>query len=252
MKRTLLRVVQDTSRYISGFNVDSIFDTDESIDIAYIAERQYYLMVQRYNNIQFTGAIGTLEAYGNPGLPTHMRIPQNVQRIQDSRIQYNAVTDSDTVLVRWKDVEYVDPQTFLTMNGRITDGIPNSQVVTDPSGVKLVVRNDKAPDYCTSFDGEIIVFDSYDNEVDTTLQQSKTRCEFTKEEVFLIQDSFIIPVPNELSELYLDMVIAESSVQLRQEPAQEVQRRARTSLIRMQQKNKIGSQGRSLVYGRKR
>lgn len=252
MKRTLLRVVQDVSRYLSGFNVDSIFDTDEAIDIAYIAERQYYLMVQRYNNIQFTGAIGTLEAYGDPSLPTHMRIPQNVQRIQDSRIQYNAFTDTDTVTVRWKDVQYVDPQTFLTMNGRITDGIPNSQVITDPSGVKLVVRSDKAPDYCTSFDGEVIIFDSYDSSVDTTLQQSKTRVEFTSEEVFLIQDSFVVPIPSELSELYLDMVISEASVQLRQEPAQEVQRRARASLIRMQQKNKIGSQGRNLAYGRKR
>jgi len=71
--------------------------------------------------------------------------------------------------------------------------------------------------------------------------------------VFLIQDEFIIPIPSELSEMYLDTVIAEASVQLRQEPAQEVQRRARSAQIRMQQKfGRIGSKGTKLNYGRNR
>jgi len=42
--------------------------------------------------------------------------------------------------------------------------------------------------------------------VDTTLQQTKTRVFFTEEQVFLIQDEFIIPIPSELSEMYLDQL----------------------------------------------
>jgi len=251
MKLTLLRVVQDVSRYMQGFDIDSVFDTDESTDIAYICERMYYHLAQRYNNIGWTGGVGTLEAVIDPNRPNYLRIPENVQKIQSARIQYNAAKQKQNGTIRYKDVKYLEPQQFLDRQLGMSDAIPNTMVVNDPSGIEYVIKTDKAPDYCTSFDQELIVFDSYDNEEDTTLQQTKSRIEFTSEEVFLIQDDFIVPIPSDLSTLYTDLCIVEASTQLRQEPAQEVQRRARAALIRMQQKsNTIGSQGKKITYGR--
>lgn len=251
MKLTLLRVVQDVSRYMQGFDIDSIYDTDESTDIAYICERMYYHLAQRYNNIGWTGGIGTLEGLGDTTRPNYMRIPENVQRIQSARIQYNRATSEGNTMVLYKDVKYLEPQQFLDHQLGLSDAIPNTMIVNDPSGVEFVIKTDKAPDYCTSFDQDLLVFDSYDSETDTTLQQTKSRIEFTSEEVFLLQDDFIIPIPSSLSTLYTDLCIAEASTQLRQEPAQEVQRRARAALIRMQQKsNRVGSQGTKITYGR--
>lgn len=252
MKRTLLRVVQDTSRYLAGFNVDSIFDTDESIDIAYIAEKMYYQLAQRFNNLEFTGAVGTLEAYGDPAFPTYMRLPENVQRIQDSYIQYNTARTEDAASVRYSEVEYIEPIEFMQRTQSRSDNQPNTAIVSDPSGAEFIIRTDKMPDYCTSFDGDVVIFDSYDSSTDTTLQQTKTRVYFTEEQVFLLQDTFEIPIPSDLSELYLDMVISESSEQLRQEPVPNVQRRARSALIRLQQKHRLGAQGKQLRYGRSR
>ena len=54
MKRTLLQVTQEYLDATSGFYVDSIFDTDESQQVAKIAERVYYQMVQEYDNVLFT------------------------------------------------------------------------------------------------------------------------------------------------------------------------------------------------------
>jgi hypothetical protein len=250
MKLTLLRVVQDASRYLQGFDVDSIFDTQESEDIAYIAEREYYHLVQRFNNIGWTGGVGTLESVSDTDRPNYLRIPDNVQRIQHSRIQYNAATADETATVRYTEVRYLEPQEFLSLMAGRTDALPNTQVVNDPSGVEFVIRTDKAPEYCTSFDQEFLVFDSYNSDADTTLQQTKSRVEFTSEEVFLLQDDFIIPIPADLSTLYQDMVTSAASMQLRQEPAQELMRRSRAALIRMQQKNTVGSQGRKMTYGR--
>lgn len=252
MRLTLLRVVQDVSRYMQGFDIDSVYDTDESTDIAYICERMYYHLVQRFNNIGWTGGIGTLESVGNIDLPNYLRIPDNVQKIQDARIQYNRARSEDNAMVLYHDIKYLPPQQFLDRQLGLSDAIPETQIVSDPSGVQFLVRTNKAPNYCTSFDQEFLVFDSYDKEEDTTLQQSKSRIEFTSEEAFLIQDNFIIPIPSDLSTLYTDLCIAEASTQLRQEPAQEVQRRARAALIRMQQKShRIGSQGRvPIKYGR--
>lgn len=252
MKLTLLRVVQDTSRYLQGFDVEDVFETDESEDIAYIAERMYYHLVQRFSNIDWTGGVGQLESLVDPDKPTHMKIPESVQRIQHSRIQYNATLDNDSAKVKYKDVQYVSPQEFLTLMAGRNDATPETQVVEDFSGVKFVVMTNKAPSYCTSFDEEYIVFDSYDAKVDTTLQQSKSLVHFTAEEVFLIQNDFEIPIPSHLSTLYQDLVISEASTQLRQEPAQEVQRRARAALIRMQQKNRVGDTGIKRTYGRRK
>lgn len=250
MKRTLLRVVQDVSRYLSGFNVDSIWDTDESRDIAYIAEKVYYNIVQRYNNIDFTGAVGTLESYGDPAFPTYMRIPGSVQRVQDSLVQYNVAKGTDSTSVNYKTIQYLDPVDFLHRMNRST-GMPNTAVINDPSGVEFVIGTKEAPSYCTSFDSEVIVFDSYDSEEDTTLQQTKTRVYFTEEEVFLLQDAFVIPMPSSLSEMYLDLVISECSMVLRQEASPETMRRGRAAQIRMQQKQRIGTQQRKYSYGRK-
>lgn len=250
MKRTLLRVVQDVSRYLSGFNVDSIFDTDESLDIAYIAEKMYYNIVQRYNNIDFTGAVGTLEAYGDPSFPTYMRIPESVQRIQDSLVQYNVAKSTDSTSVNYKTIQYLDPVEFLHRSNRFTS-VPDSVVINDPSGVEFVIGTKEAPSYCTSFDGTVLVFDSYDSEEDTTLQQTKTRAYFTTEAVFLLQDAFVIPMPSSLSEMYLDLVISECSMVLRQEASPETMRRGRAAQIRMQQKQRIGTQQRQYSYGRK-
>lgn len=252
MKLTLLRVVQDTSRYLQGFDVDDIFESDEAEDIAYIAERMYYHLVQRFNNIQWTGGIGQLESLGDTTRPNYMRIPESVNRIQHSLIQYNAVTADDTTTVRYKDVQYVSPQDFLSIMAGRVDSESNTTTVEDLSGTKFVIYNDRAPMYCTTFDQKLIVFDAYDNEVDTTLQQSKSLIHFTDEATFLIQNSFEIPIPSNLSTLYQDLVTSEASVQLRQEPAQEVQRRARAAMIRMQQKNRVGDTGFKRTYGRRK
>lgn len=251
MKLTLLRVVQDTSRYLQGFDVEDIFETDESTDIAYIAERMYYHLVQRFNNIKWTGGVGTLEGLGDTSRPTYMRIPENINRIQNTQIQYNVATSDEAATVRYANIQYLDPYEFLNLMAMRTDALTGAQVIEDASGFKYVALNNKAPEYCTSFDQEYLVFDSYDSEEDTTLQQSKSLIHFTDEEVFLLQNDFEIPIPSNLSSLYQDMVVAEASTQLRQEPAQEVQRRARAALIRMQQKNTVGNQGRKVSYGRK-
>ena len=251
MKLTLLRVVQDTCRAMQGFNVDSIFETDESEDIAYIAERMYYHLVQRFNNIGWTGAVGTLEGLGDTTRPTHMRIPENVQRIQDSLIQYNQAKANDGATVFYKNVEYVEPEYFLRISANRVDGNDNTLVVNDPSGVEFVVLTDQAPTYCTSFDQEYIVFDSYDSEEDTTLQQTKTRLTFTKEEVFLVQDEFEIPIPSHLSTLYQDLVTSESMRLLRQMSDDGTERRARAAMIRMQQKDIVGGQVKRKTYGRR-
>ena len=85
MRRTLLQVVQEYLDSTSGFYVDSIFDTDESQQVAKIAERVYYRMVQEYPNLLFTMKERTLGAVSDPTRPNYMLLPTNVQRVQESK-----------------------------------------------------------------------------------------------------------------------------------------------------------------------
>jgi hypothetical protein len=57
--------------------------------------------------------------------------------------------------------------------------------------IKFACRNDTQPHYYTSLDDEIIFFDSYDAEVDSTLQSSKTLCYGLRVTEFTKADSFV-------------------------------------------------------------
>ena len=80
MQRTLLQVCQTYLDATSGFYVDSIFDTDESQQVANVAERIYYKMVQEYPNLLFTMKERTLDALSDLSRPNYMLLPTNIQK----------------------------------------------------------------------------------------------------------------------------------------------------------------------------
>jgi hypothetical protein len=69
-------------------------------------------------------------------------------------------------------------------------------VVDDESSVSLLILNDTAPTYYTSFNNDVMVFDSYDSAVDSTLQTSKVQCYGYREPVFTLADTFVPDLPS--------------------------------------------------------
>ncbi len=67
------------------------------------------------------------------------------------------------------------PEDFLQLLSNRKSTHPNVKTVVDASGVELLIIDDKAPEFYTSFDDEWLVFDSYNKHVDDTLQKSKTQ-----------------------------------------------------------------------------
>lgn len=66
-----------------------------------------------------------------------------------------------------------------------------SQTTTEGFIITFHYYTDRAPQWYTSYDDDTMIFDAYDNEVDTTLQSSKTlgfgskNTEFTKIDAFV-------------------------------------------------------------------
>jgi len=245
MNRTLLQVTQSYLNRTDGFYVDSIFDTDESQQAALIAEEVYYNMTHTYPNVFYVQKDTTLDALGDLSKPNYLLIPDSVLRIQESKIWYNCAKDDEGQTVYYQEVKYLTPIEFNNYTAYRDDKADNTVAVDTPNGTKLVIENDKFPQYCTSYDGVNLVFDSYNNRYDDTLQASKSKVIATEEPVFLQEDDFVIPVPNRVSEIYLDNFLHECYSALRQEENATLKQRARKGLIKLQQDyRQLGSAGR--------
>ncbi len=253
MKLTLLSVVQSYLNRVSDFYVDSINDTEVSLQVAQIAEEVYYQLIQRFRDWEFTTKVGTLDAISDVNRPNLLLIDSSVQRVDLARFEYNNTDGDNGVTVNYRPVTYLEPEAFSSLMSQRTSNLDNTTVVTDLDGSKYVVYTNRHPSYCTSYDGVHIVFDSYDSEEDSTLQASKSRVVYTEEPVFLQEDSFVIPIPEHLSELYRDMVIIECYENLLQQnaPPSTVRRATSRMAAAQQHERKTGSMNKGKkAYGR--
>ena len=149
---TLLDVVQ---RYLNSANEDPVSnwnDTVVSEQVAIIAQEVYERVIQDVGYAQHTQHLGRLTGLGDTSTPSHMKIPDDCKRIEQSRIEYNV--ESTGNIVNYKEVEYVEPFEFLDrMNLRSNTDL-NSQVVTDipptgSAGTDFIVYNRKPPSIVT-------------------------------------------------------------------------------------------------------
>lgn len=174
MKRTLLQLTQSILSDLDSEPVNSISDTEEAGQVASVIRDTYFNIIAA-RDIPEHDRLLKLTSLSDNTLPTHFRYPDNCKEIR--------VFEYDGREVYWK-----DPVRFLSDMSESGDDIIS---VIDPlSTTTLYVRNSKAPRYYTSFDDQYIVCDSYDADVENTLQESKTRCWGTVYPTFTMSDGF--------------------------------------------------------------
>ena len=248
---TLLQAVQTCLQYSGSFEVDSIFDTDESERTAIFAREVYYRIAGKLRDAQFDSYVGTLDGVGDTAAPNYLRIPDGVRSVQFSRVQYSK---DEYPELDMQDVEYLSHQDFLDVVRVNRTSEDDTLKVQDPSsGAEYVIRTDTQPRYCTSFDGELIAFDSYDKEVDTTLHEQKSLIVANREKQFYLEDSFEIPLPSHLMQGFQDTLLNEYYEVIIEEAKPTVARRARVFEAKMQQDHQRigGIQKPTVRYGRR-
>lgn len=191
MKRTLLSMVQSVLSDMDSEPVNSIFDTEESQQVASVFRDTYFNIIAARDTPEHDQLV-KLTALSDSALPVLLQYPENVKEVR--LFEYNG-----------KEVYWKDPIKFL-------DSLPNADdadvisFVDPTSGITLTARSNKDPRYYTSFDNFYVVCDSYDSSIDTTLQESKTRCWGTKYPTFTLSDSFI----PDLTEVVFPYLLAEA------------------------------------------
>ena len=197
-KATLLEMVQDILSDADSDDVNSISDTVESEQCAKII-RDVHDQVVDLHDLEYLNTIKALTAT-SATTPNVMERPTGFHTLEF--VKY----DKKTVASDPQNFEYVDykePDDFLELvHSRNTDDSTVTAVTLD-SGLVIPVRNDKAPDYYTIMDqgSTELVFDSYDSNLETNLQASKSLAYGTLRPALTLSDTATMVLPEHLETL---------------------------------------------------
>lgn len=183
MKQTLLEMVQRILESLDLQVVNSLKDTREAQQVARIVKETYYHLLH-VREIKSKSNLIQLQSLSDTAHPTYLRFNDDVTNID----QFKYYKQDEE---KYVDIEWVDPEEFLERSLSLNPKRDNVTQIVDFSGIKLNVRNDKHPQYYTSFDDEYIVLDSWNKEVEHTINEQNTVVYGVKLPPFLLEDTFV-------------------------------------------------------------
>lgn len=192
MKRTLLDMVQTILSSLSAEEVNSIDDTVEALQVANIL-KEVYLELSTTRNWSEHKKLSQLDHSGTPERPTHLKAPENLKEL--SFFAYQASKEDGKFEMR--EVRYKYPDEFLRICSNRGINTPHTKLIRDVNGSELVIIDNKAPSYWTSFDDQYLVCDSYDSALDDALKASKTQIMASFMPTWETSDYFVPDLPGE-------------------------------------------------------
>jgi len=268
MKYTLLEMTQDVLSNMSSDEVNSIGDTVESLQVARIIKQKYFDVINRLNLIEHEQLLQL-----NPSLddtsPVIMYVPEGVSNIKWLKY-FNSNTSSAVNLAESTDINdeingitptssssgisppgyaYVTLlpiEQFIEMVNRFDPSVDNVESFTfsDTSNgfnksFTFYYKNDSQPCYATIISNYYVIFDSYDNTVDDTLQGSKTMFMGSVIPTFRMEDSFIPDLAEEQFPLLLSEAKSLAFYELKQQPHQLAMQESKRGWSTIQKKKNI-------------
>jgi hypothetical protein len=247
-KYTLLELVQKTATVCSLDEVNDINDTQDSLDIVSLAEDTYFEIIN-HRDWDHLNTLITASSSGDNTKPNYLKLGDRVRELLD--VSYNVKKVGDT-REKFKSMKWKEPDAFLATANTLNSDADNVTTITDYSGVPYNIRTDVAPTYYTTFDDEWLVFDSYDSDIDSTLQTSKSQLRVIREPVWEAANDFVPDLPIDGFPLLLSELKSVASVVMRQEPNQKEEQKSQRQARRMSGKNfKVNDLQRVPNYGRK-
>lgn len=244
--RNLLDIVNTVLEPLNESYVDTLDETDRSLQVARLVKEVYYTGMANRNWPHKTKPV-TMQPYG-VDTPTHLIIPSDVKEIQEIKYDTARVTDTRK---KYSKLDYMTPVDFIDYTNSRNSSKSDVTVVTDPSGIELLIKNDKPPQYWTSLDQERVVFDSYDSAVDSTIRRSKQQVYVVKSTEFLLEDDYILDLPEEAFPWLIAEAKAWASVEIKQEINPKAEQISRQQNQQMSRKSRKAGEGKRLPsYGR--
>lgn len=211
-KRTLLDIVQDILYDMNADEVNSISDTEDAEQVARIVRSTYRALITK-NTWPHTRRALTINARSDSNFPTHMIVKDELKELIG--INYNKQNVGETRKY-YRPIKYLEPDEFLRKTNLRNNDDADVDIIVDDSGIDLLIKNDKHPDYFTSLDDVNIIFDSYDSSVDSTLQESKVQAQGYIIPDFELRDNFVPDLPVDAFSLLLEESTSRAQFKMRQ------------------------------------
>lgn len=203
MKQTVLEIVQDVMSELNSDNVNSIDDTVESQRVARLLKTVYYEIISQRTWADDKKLI-SLDSTSDSEKPNYLKLPTDA--IQELYwIRYNRKRPDETRSF-WETIDYLEPRSFLKHTNARNDTEANVTTVTDYDGTTLLIRNDLAPQYWTSFDDQYIVFDAWNSNVEATVQSSNSQAYVRLEPRISLVDEHVVDLPTEAFSMLISAV----------------------------------------------
>lgn len=238
MKFTHLEMVQEILSAMESDEVNSISDTPESTAVSLLLRSVYYDLAIDLN-LPAHETLFELDASGDATKPTLMTVPTNVSVVHE--IKYNTKTTSETysnytILDFKRFGDFLADQNALRND---TSGVGQLTFTNNGETFEMMYRTDKMPQFYTTMDDRIFLFDSYDNTEDTTLQKSKTLCSGIVYPVYTLSNGFIPDLDAAQFSYFKNRAKVRAFAELKQAPNQEAAGEARRQHIIIQNRKRI-------------
>lgn len=254
MRYTLLEMTQQILSAMDSDEVDSISDTVESTQVANLLKQVFYDIATDIR-LPTHEAIFELNASGDNTKPCIMYIPSNVCRIDWIKYDNKLSTDTNSDYVEVKNMGFVD---FLARQRGLREqasGVVEQTFVSNGENHNIMCRSDQMPMFYTDVGNYTLIFDSYDNTQDTTLQKSKTMCGGVIYPTWSATDNFTPDLDPYYFSYFLNKAKARAFVELKQSDNPEARSEARRQKIVLQKRKERVQQEapiyKSVRYGRK-
>lgn len=237
MRKTLLDMTQLILSAMDSDEVNSIADTIEATQVAKVIESTYYDIITDIRMPEHSTAF-QLIASGTSTKPCVMTVPTNVTKVDE--IRYNIKT-TDEDYPNYKLLEYVSFYDFMQRTqGYRTETLNTGSMIVPFNGedYTFIFRNNKMPQFYTTCDDNTILFDSYDNTEDSTLQKIKTMCLGSVYPAWSMTDTFIPDIDPTQFSLLINRAKTRAFKELKQQDNAESAGEARRQKIAVQKRKR--------------
>lgn len=226
MKPALLSMTQSILSSMSSDEINSISDTTESLQITEILKQTYFNILAR-SKLPMQEELFQLNASTDEALPVLMYRPDNVAKMDWVKYYDESVSSSPP---QYKYVTILPVTQFIDIvNGFNTDetNVDTFTFTANNKSFNFNFKNDRQPQFCTSIENYYVIFDSFDDAVDTTLQASKTECWGEVLPIWSNTDTFVPDLDDQQFPLLLNEAKALAFYELKQQPHAKAEQEAR-------------------------
>lgn len=168
-QKTLLELVQNVLSAIESDPVNFLSDSHEGEMVAEAFETVFYEMISTRIIPEHFGLV-KLHPFSDSTQPTSFIYNAGVDHV--TQIWYDNRTGIDDV-PEYRPVSWLTPTEFLLRSDGM--GTPYREIPEPVSGTTLRIKTDMFPRFYTSFDDKNIIMDGFREDIDDTLQETKTR-----------------------------------------------------------------------------